>query len=205
MSYEYRQHEYPAIVVNTDDDPEESLRVQVRILGMFEGVPDVDLPWATYRLPTGCRKESGDFSPSQKDDMVWVDFPFYSHGEPDTRKPRIVASMHYSKDGKPNLPLEAIGKGYDHKKTAARGKYHRSKVTEYNEAVVEYVEGGTLRVFSRVSGAIVEVQPDGRVLVNGPKGIDITSGGDIQIRADKSIKIQAGGDVDIDGNMIYLN
>ena len=182
---EFRQTEFPSIVVNVTGDPEGYARVQVRVLGLFDGVPDADLPWATYKLPTGSGENRGGFSPCQKNDSVWVDFPFYSHGEPDTRQPRITGSMHHGINGKPNIPHEAIGKGYSHSKSSVKGDYHESKVSTYNQATVEHVKGGTLRIFSNVSGAMVEVSPKGEVLISGAKSVDVMSDEEVNVTAPK--------------------
>ena len=80
----------------------------------MDGVPDSKSPWATYKLPIGAGAGRGDFTPVQNGDSVWVDFPVSTHGKQDTRKPRIVGSVHTSPDGALNLPDEAYGKSYQH-------------------------------------------------------------------------------------------
>jgi len=202
---ENRQIEYPAIVVNTSGDPDKQNRVQVRVLGMFEGFSDVDLPWATYKLPTGSGSDRGDFSPCKKDDAVWVDFPFYSHGEPDTRKPRITASMHLSVSGQPNIPKEATGRGQSHKKSSFKGSYHGSKVVGYNDCIMEMIPGGTMRCFSRKSGALIEVDANGKALVYGASDVEISADENININAGGRIDIKAGGNIKINGSRIDLN
>ncbi len=67
--------EYEATVVSTSDDPKDYLRVTVRVHGLMDEVPDNSLPLATYKLPIGAGADRGDFTPAQKGDVVWVDFP----------------------------------------------------------------------------------------------------------------------------------
>ena len=197
--------EYPAQVVSVDD-PEKLCRVQVRILGMFEGVPDNDLPWATYRLPVGAGSNRGDFSPCFKDDYVWVDFPFSSHGEIDTRSPRITASMHNSANGTPNLPKESLGKGYNHKHSSYKSPYHGSKVSTYHGSTIEQCPNGSVRVFSHGSGSLVEINGEnGNVLVYGASDIDIRSDSDISMSAARNIDIKAGGEITANASKINLN
>ena len=62
--------EYQGVVVNAKGDPKKLLRVQVRIPGLMDGVPDSKLPWATYKLPIGAGAGRGDFTPVQNVDRI---------------------------------------------------------------------------------------------------------------------------------------
>lgn len=196
--------ELPAEVINTDD-PDKIGLVQVKIQGLFDNVPDIDQPWATYRLPVGAGAGRGDFTPCQKGDLVWVDFPWWSHGEPDTRKPRITGSVHYAPGGTLNAPTESLGKGYEHSESPDKAAYNESKTVTHHNATIEFMKSGALRVFSRESGSLIEISPNGKVLVFGAGDIAIQSKGSIGMSASGDIRINAGGNVDIDASKIFLN
>lgn len=171
--------EYKGIVANAKGDPKKQLRVQVHIPGKTDGVPKDKLPWATYRLPVGAGAGRGDFTPAQDGDEVWIDFPYKTVlGKEDTRKPRITGSVHAAPGGTVSAPGESVGNNYSHNRNgvgalpAAVGNYHGSKVTTFHDSTVEYVEGGTIRIFSNVSGALIEMRADGKVFVKGDLHVD---------------------------------
>ena len=170
--------EYQGVVVNAKGDPKKLLRVQVRIPGLMDGVPDDKLPWATYKLPIGAGAGRGDFTPVQNGDSVWVDFPYRTHGKEDTRQPRITGSVHSAPGGTVLAPGESVGNSYSHNRDgigalpAANGGYNSSKVTTFHGSTIEYVEGGTIRIFSNVSGALIEMRADGKVFVKGDLHVD---------------------------------
>lgn len=195
--------EYQGVVVNAKGDPKKLLRVQVRIPGLMDGVPDGNLPWATYKLPIGAGAGRGDFTPVQNGDSVWVDFPASTHGKQDTRQPRIVGGVHASPDGTLNLPDEAYGKPFQHDRSgegappASSGGYCGSKVVSFHGSTVEFVPDGTLRLFSRGAGSILEVLPDGKIL--------LSASADLVIRAGGNIDMMAGGNVSIKGARVDIN
>lgn len=180
------------------DDPKKQLRVQVLVHGLMEGVPNSKLPWAVYKLPVGSSKGRGDFTPTKTGDMVWVDFPYKTLGKPDTRRPRIIGSVHFAPNGILNMPSEAYGKPFEHNRSngepaAFQGAYHTSKVSTYNHSTIEQVSDGTVRIFSRLSGAITEITPTGRVLVKSTSDMFLTSGGDLNMRASGDWNVDIGG------------
>ena len=65
----------------TVDDPAGLLRVSVRLVGIWDSIPDGDLPWAE-RMPP----DDGAFIPLLAGDDVWVDFPYSG----DSTRPRVV-------------------------------------------------------------------------------------------------------------------
>lgn len=193
--------EYHATVTSLAD-PERLLRVSVRVHGLMESVPDNKLPWATYKLPTGHSVNSGDFTPSKEGDLVWVDFPYFSHGIVDTRKPRITGSVHYAPEGVPNAPKEASGVAFEHKREgvdpfASKSGYHKPRIVTINDTSIEHAEDGTLRLFSRKSGSIVEINPDGKILIK--------AFGDLILKSEKNIHIKAKGNFEVTAKRIDLN
>lgn len=124
--------DHEAVVVNIND-PEGLKRVQVNVIGVFDGADEATLPWATYKLPIGVRENYGEFTPCQVNDVVWVDFPYFlPDGKPDTRRPRITGGVHYAPRSIPNIPHESLG--------------NESKVIKYNGTTIEFLQNGILRI-----------------------------------------------------------
>jgi hypothetical protein len=160
-----------------------SMQVQVRVQNLFEGVPAVDLPWATYLLPTGSRVNDGFFIPVKINDMVWVDFPFGS----DTRRPRITGSVHYCPAAKPNFPNEAWPA------TDGRSTPYRTGLNDPLKPTENVPEGrGDLNkppcVFKQNGVGTVRIT-NTNAKDSGAAGsnIEITRAGDIIIHAEKSL------------------
>ena len=191
--------EYQGIVVNAKGDPKKKLRVQVRIPGLMDGVPDDKLPWAEYRMPVGAGAGRGDFTPAQKGDTVWMDFPYQTHGKEDTRKPRIVGSVHNAPSGVLNTPDESYGKEFPHDRSGegvsieSVGGYHGSKVITFHDSTVEFVPDGTLRFFSRKSSSNVEILPDGRILILSSADLTVRSKGNINMRTSGNLTVRTSG------------
>jgi hypothetical protein len=64
--------EYKAKVVSIDDAKNIG-RVQIRVKGLMDGIPDANLPWAKYKSPTPGAKGGSDIRPTV-DSKVWVRF-----------------------------------------------------------------------------------------------------------------------------------
>ena len=154
--------EFEAEVISIDD-PDRLMRAKVRVYGVMDRVPVEKLPWATYKLPVGARRNEGDFRPAHVGDIVWVDFPYITHGRPDTRRPRITGSVHYCPGTLPNLPHESW-QGPDalqHKRTGsepvpAPKPYHDSRVFTQHGITVELERPGVYRITHRASGTALE-------------------------------------------------
>ncbi|MDE9545436.1 phage baseplate assembly protein V [Xenorhabdus bovienii] len=219
--------ELEAVVVNVQD-PEKQMRVQVRVFGVFDDVPDDKLPWATYKLPIGARVNEGDFTPVQTGDLVWVDFPYYTHGRKDTRRPRITGSVHHNPDGIPNLPPEVFaGEGrYQHKRShkepqPARQGYHESKVYTLHGMMFEIEKDSVYRVTHMPTGTAFEFDARGNSIlhVEGSSHHSTTSdmenhsAGNITNDAGNNLteivggywRINVSGSAHIDAKSIHLN
>lgn len=211
--------ELEAIVLSVDD-PEGMLRVQVRIFGLFDDVPDHDQPWATYKLPVGARVGEGDFTPVHEGDLVWIDFPYYMHSRKDTRRPRITGSIHHCPEKIPNLPAEAFkGEGvYQHKRSHKEPKpvaqdYHSSRVYIMHGIMVEYEKGGVYRVTHQASGTGFEFDARGHSVLHTEGDNHRSSTGDTEDHTGKNLnetvggfwKIKVTGTAHIDGESVHLN
>jgi hypothetical protein len=176
--------DYAAKVIKLSDKAQ-FLMAQVEIPELLEGA-DIDLmPWATYLLPVGARANEGDFNPVAIGDWVWVDFPYVTHGEIDTRKPRIKGSMHFAPDEVPNLPHECF-EGADtlvHKRTATETKpkpkkANEARVVTIGFATIELEKDGALRLTSRKTGSAFEICEEGD-MVSHSEGKQFSSSKDI--------------------------
>ena len=179
---QYRQ-EWEAEVVSVED-PKGLMRAQVRVYGLFDGAPDSKLPWATYMLPVGARANGGDFRPAHLGDVVWVDFPYVSHGLPDTRRPRITGAVHYCPDSQPNLPHEAWGgpDALQHKRTGNEPEpvecgYHESRVFTQHGITVEWERSGVYRLTHRKTGTSFELTDEGHSVLHSEKDAFYSSRG----------------------------
>lgn len=211
--------ELEAIVLSVDD-PEGMLRVQVRIFGLFDDVPDHDQPWATYKLPVGARVGEGDFTPVHEGDLVWIDFPYYMHSRKDTRRPRITGSIHHCPEKVPNLPAEAFkGEGvYQHKRSHKEPKpvaqdYHSSRVYIMHGIMVEYEKDGVYRVTHQASGTGFEFDARGHSILHTEGDNHRSSTGDTEDHTGENLnetvggywKIKVTGSAHIDAESIHMN
>lgn len=197
--------EVRATVVNTTGDPKRLLRVQVRVPGLWDGVPDQDLPWAEYRFQSA-RASGGSFEPAQKGDWVWVDFPMG-----DSRYPRITGWCHYAPDGIPNAPHDSFV-GPDkivHKVNQTAGepkpqepKYHGSYVFERHGVVLEVNPGGEWLLTQRSSGTAIRITADGTITIHGENKVHVSSESDTIISVAGNLVADVKGDakVDVGGN-----
>jgi len=208
--------EYPAQVTNVDD-PDGHMRVQVRVVDIFENVAAKDLPWAEYKLPVGVRPNDGFFTPVDVDDWVWVNFPHSG----DTRRPRITGGMHFCPNGDPNMPHEAWdGPGsHTHKRTGPQltptaAAYHRDVVLTQHGVLIEIVSGtGEVRVTQKESGSAIEIDRDGNVTAHSEKNlygssannVELDVGNDLKARVTKKAEVIAEESAEITSPTITAN
>lgn len=188
------QGEYMGVVVSTAD-PNKRMRVQVRVNSLFDGWPDSDLPWATYRLPVGAGVNKGGFIPVEVGDNVWVDFPF----DGDTRRPRIVGSVHEMPDESPNIPHEswAGDSCYQHKRTGNEpkpdpAKYHEDVVLTYNNVLIEITKAGAFRATQKATGTGVEIAVDGSITIHSENNIFGSAPNTLEIGIGQTAKVDIG-------------
>ncbi|MEC6832970.1 hypothetical protein VXS06_14480 [Photobacterium toruni] len=158
-------HAYQATVINVDH-PQGLFLAQIRLIGLWDNVPDQSLPWAEFLLPLGCKQNQGGHVPVDVNDIVWVDFPRLG----DTRYPRITGSCYYAPEGKSQLPSDKIyGKGSDGEPPAPQlslkdNVYERYGLQEYKTTAgtwgVVHIETGTRLEISK-AGIVVHAEGDG--------------------------------------------
>ncbi|MBU2968777.1 hypothetical protein KO527_05365 [Pseudoalteromonas sp. C2R02] len=154
--------EYRAVVVSVDD-PDQLMRVQIRLLNFWDALSDSDLPWAEYKLPIGASINQGGFEPCSVEDLVWVDFI-----GGDSRCPRITGSCHYAPDNIPNMPHEAFeGESkhehirLDDEPQVPPAQYHKTVVYSRFGVLIEISEDGSYRLTHKESGTNFEFTADG--------------------------------------------
>lgn len=191
-----------AQVVNVTD-PQKLYRVQVRVVGLWDAVPDADLPWAEYLLQ-GSRGNAGVANPAQVGDWVWVDFP-----NGDSRYPRITGWCHFAPGSIPNLPHESFA-GPDvmqHKRLPTQPvpdppKYHESEVLTRHGVTIEIEPSGAYRVTQRASGTAIEITKEGHVVIHGENKNYVSSQSDSEVDVGANLIVRVAGDakVEIGGN-----
>jgi hypothetical protein len=155
-------------VVEDIAHPDGLMLARVRILGEWDNVNLVNLPWAEYMLPVGARPNDGEFRPAQKGDYVWCEFD-----RGDSRYPIIKGSCFYAPNGVPNLPHESFagGQSFTHKRTAAQpvpdsAKYHRDMVSTQFNFMIERTATGALRATHKPTGTAIEITKDGQMVLH---------------------------------------
>jgi len=187
---------YIGRVVNTDD-PDHQLRVQIRVYGVFtDNVPDEDLPWAEYAFPPGSRENEGFVTSVEVGDYVWVDFPFVGN----TRRPRLLGSVHYCPEASPQAPHEMwLGpEALVHKRRAGEPEpadrdYYENNVYSQDGIIVEIpkkqnvngIKIGSIIVTQRETGAAIEITPEGDITLHSEKAAFLTADQNIIILSEK--------------------
>ena len=197
--------------VETVDDPENLMRVKVRVLPLFpDEIKVSDLPWAEYKLPIGARAGEGIFNPVKVGDYVWVDFPHNG----DTRRPRITGAVHYCPDKVSNLPHDAWAgpDAFEHARTGdepapTNPEYHDgSIVIDENGALIEIRADKSICVTQKDTKTAVEITPDGKITIHGESDINASSTGNVNVLVTGTASLTAPtinmtGDVNITGDV----
>ena len=151
---------YRADVINAND-PEQRLRVQVRVRGIHHpSMPDLALPWAE---PAGVLR--GLFFPYEKGDVVFVQFEGGSH-----LYPVIVGGSLSEKQGVNDTPFELQEDNSGGKKVIlVDGKGSMVEMsTDPRDLWVRLRSGGAIiQASSKDNGVVIEAR--GAVVVSGPK------------------------------------
>ena len=215
----YTRDMFESQVVSVDD-PKKAMRVQVRVFGVFDGVKDEDLPWATYILPISAREGMGAFTPAEVGDKLWIRFPYVTaQGEADVRRPLIIGAVHHVPEGIPELPDEAFaGNGtYEHHRyygapTAEKSGYHEDIVLKNHNMMIElFLTKGGIRVTELQTGSAIEITGKGdRVdstasdsfeFVGKNSQLNIEGDSTTEIKGKSSSSVGGGVDSEIKGGL----
>lgn len=180
--------EFIGTVKTVASDPKKGLRIQVEVEPLFTGCPVDTLPWATYKLPFGCRANDGLFVPLQVGDKVWVDFPF----DGDTRRPRVTGVVHEFPENKPVVPDDAW-KG--DQKVDDDATYHEDVVFKQHNVISKVRKNGEVLIQQIQTGTNIRIETDGTISITTNKAQ--TEEGD---KVEKSILIEVS---DPDGVLCF--
>ena len=218
------QGSWRAVTVGEVD--KKTAKVKIKVLGMMEGIPTDDLPWAEFLLPVG-----NGYIPTTPGDSVWVDFPYNG----DTRRPRITGGAMDQIGGAPNIAAEAGGRGTagggheEHKFPNVPGQpplphyaspadhtlqrnqvLHRNGILEMRTYTPPDASGSSAKsgymMVNTTTNAVIAMNQDGDVIISTTgkvfvhSGGDMTldSGGDLNLNATGKIAQKAGGSFDLE-------
>ena len=179
---------------------------QVYISELFDQVDESLLPWAHVSMPIGNRINEGEFIPLEVGDWVWVDFPYMTHGKPDTRKPRITGTLPTAPDQVPTIPHDAFGgpEKLEHKRTSAQpeakvAEENQTRTVTYGGITVETLKSGTYRITHRSTGSAVEFDDAGNIVLHGENKMFISA------IAQALLEFSGGLDINVKGGPVNVD
>lgn len=188
--------DYRAIVVD-NKHPDGLHLAKVRLVGQ-EYIPDDDLPWAEYQLPLGVRPKEGDALPVQKDDQVWIDFPYFG----DTRRPRITGGAYTAPNGVSNLPADLFKPTYEHKrgKGAPPGPKveYGDKTSDLFGILQQLTMAGDYCITHKATGTSFHITPDGKLVFHVEADHFRTVNGNVLEEISKDLTIIVKGNVKVE-------
>ncbi|PHM51586.1 baseplate protein [Xenorhabdus hominickii] len=173
------------------------MKAQVRLLSLWDGIPDEVLPWAEYRLSIG-----GAFTPAVKGDLVWVEFPYGG----DSRYPMITGAAQDAPNGIPNVAPEASGQGGAYEPPDVGGapplpalSPTKDFVYKRNHLLVIHTAGGGISITNMASGSCIGMNEAGDIFhhatgdffLNVSGKTTITSQGEITFESAVGLKAKA--------------
>jgi hypothetical protein len=167
---------YKAIVGNTKH-PEGLMMCQIKLVTLWDGMPEEELPWAEYQLPIGAA-----FVPAKTGDFVWVEFPL----DGDSRHPLITGAAMVAPSGNPNVPPESSGKGTAYKHADVDGAPALPVLTPGDDGVSRRnglmevrTKSGAIMFTHEKSGSRFGMNDDGDLFFYAAKNLHFFSGGTI--------------------------
>lgn len=171
---------YKAVAGKTEYTNEQIL-TQVKLVTLWDNIPEESLPWAEYQMPIGAV-----FVPAKVGDLVWVEFP----QEGDSRYPLITGACMVSPKGMPNIPAEASGKGTPYQQAKVDGAPALSAVTPMadivgrrNGLLEQRSEKGGIMFTHEKSGTRLGFNDEGELFFYAAKNMHFFSGGTIIMEA----------------------
>lgn len=172
---------------------------KVRALGLWDAIPDIDIPWAEFLLPLGARPDSGRHIPVEVDDLVWIDFPRSG----DTRYPRITGSCYFAPSHDSHLPTDgSYAKCHENEPPAP--KLSLLDDVEERFGIQRYLtHTGAWGVVHMSTGSRIEISDSG-IIVHSETNSYRGSNGDTTEDVGGSLKLSIVGKADIEANEISL-
>lgn len=191
-----------AKVVNVDD-PAGLLRVTIRLVGLWDGIPDADLPWAE-RIPP----DDGAFIPLHTDDYVWVDFPYSG----DSTRPRVCGRATDAPGGVPNTAPEASGQGAAYQPPKVEGAPDAGTVTPGKDYVLDRNglleirnKNGSWSITHKASGSTMGINDSGQLYVSSQLSLFVHSASDMTIQSDANINMTAAGKISLKASEVAID
>lgn len=184
-----------AKVVNVED-PDNLLRVSVRLVGIWDAIADANLPWAE-RMPP----DSGAFTPLLPGDYVWVDFPYAG----DSKRPRVTARATDAPGGVPSFSAEVSGQGKAYTPKTVEGAPAAGTVTPGKDYVYDrngLMEirnaSGSWSVTHKESGTTMGMNDHGQLFISSQLSVFVSSQGDATVKSGANMTVKAEGDIAIE-------
>lgn len=182
-----------ALIVATEH-PEGLMKAKVRLLSLWDGLPEDALPWAEYHLPVG-----GAFAPSIVGDLVWVEFPY----DGDSRYPMITGAAQDAPNGVPNVAPEASGQGGAYQPPAIEGAPALPALTptkdfvyKRNNILIIHSAGGGVTITNTANNTSIGMNEAGDVFHRATGNYFMNVGGDVTIKAKGKINLESESGLD---------
>lgn len=179
-------------VVSDSNDPLKQGRVKVQLPWLAD---DYATSWARVCYP-GAGPERGFYNVPNVGDEVLV---MFEHGDP--RQPYIIGNLYNGKDKVPNDAVLDSGDGSVVKRTWINTKKHSITLSDKQgeEGITITLNGDSHFFALKKDDDVVQVHSNGKTVVIGKKGIEITSdSGDITIKG-VNVKIEASAGLELKG------
>lgn len=196
--------EYQAKVVDVVH-PKGLYMVSIRLLKLWDDIPDKDLPFAEFRLPLGAKPSAGHVVPVEAGDLVWVSFPRGG----DTRYPLITGSLYHAPNYESNLPDDVNEPVFAPKRSAgepAPPAYDRKDDLYQRFGMREHkTHQGGWSITHVATGTAIEITPDGKCVIHtegdqfqSATGKHLGQFGELEILVKGNAKVKADGEALVD-------
>lgn len=196
--------EYQAKVVDVVH-PKGLYMVSIRLLKLWDDIPDKDLPFAEFRLPLGAKPSAGHVVPVEAGNLVWVSFPRGG----DTRYPLITGSLYHAPNYESNLPDDVNEPVFAPKRSAGEPTppaYDRKDDLYQRFGLREHkTHQGGWSITHVTTGTAIEITPDGKCVIHtegdqfqSATGKHLGQFGELEILVKGNAKVKADGEALVD-------
>ncbi|MBH05022.1 MAG: hypothetical protein CMJ20_01740 [Phycisphaeraceae bacterium] len=187
--------DYQAKVVDVVH-PKGLYMVSIRLLKLWDDIPDKDLPFAEFRLPLGAKPSAGHVVPVEAGDLVWVSFPRGG----DTRYPLITGSLYHAPNYESNLPDDVNEPVFAPKRSAGEPTppaYDRKDDLYQRLGLREHkTHQGGWSITHVATGTAIEITPDGKCVIH-TEGDQFQSATGKHLGQYNEIEIKVSGDASV--------